>query len=387
MSLRKSLLAVLKETPLAKAEDPKAYAKLASVGTLLGHPVKIKGQDTRSDNNIKYHSTIKFFDPEKDKPDDIHGIASKLEHQNIDPKHVGIEPHVIKDRMGNDIYALKLHGPHADKLKEHHDKFSHMGHKENYEFAPHISVPKAVHDEIKSKGHKTAHEAGIEFGHAELKQGPKTLAAYKPKAKASDKLAASEKISDEIKEVPTDETPLMKPYRSEAQRRWAHTAAGKKALGGNAGVHEWDEATKGKKLPEKIAKSESESPPSKLNLEKGAKDISSKTLAQIQEDTAWTWASRAAACYEKLKETGDWKWKTDAEEYRHEAVEHAALIGDTRPTVLQEIHDALEKYRTKAQKEAEAMNKSEKVKKLCGEDLRRYIEDNPEFKDSINKRK
>jgi len=45
------------------------------------------------------------------------------------------------------------------------------------------------------------------------------------------------------------------PYSSKAQMRWAHTAAGKKALGGEAGVHEWDEATKGKKLPEKVEKS------------------------------------------------------------------------------------------------------------------------------------
>jgi hypothetical protein len=57
--------------------------------------------------------------------------------------------------------------------------------------------------------------------------------------------------------------PLMKPYSSEAQRRWAHTTTGKEALGGDAAVHEWDEATKGKKLPEKVKKSEfckSESP-------------------------------------------------------------------------------------------------------------------------------
>jgi hypothetical protein len=50
--------------------------------------------------------------------------------------------------------------------------------------------------------------------------------------------------------------PLMKPYSSEAQRRWAHTSTGKEALGGEAAVHEWDEATKGKKLPEKVKKSE-----------------------------------------------------------------------------------------------------------------------------------
>ena len=50
------------------------------------------------------------------------------------------------------------------------------------------------------------------------------------------------------------------PYSSNAQRKWAHTSAGKKALGGEAAVHEWDEASKGKNLPkyvksERIAKS------------------------------------------------------------------------------------------------------------------------------------
>ena len=54
------------------------------------------------------------------------------------------------------------------------------------------------------------------------------------------------------------EKPLLKPYSSDAQRRWAHTEKGTKALGGKAHVHEWDEATKGKKLPEHVAKSEHE---------------------------------------------------------------------------------------------------------------------------------
>lgn len=42
------------------------------------------------------------------------------------------------------------------------------------------------------------------------------------------------------------------PYESDAQRRWAHTKAGMKALGGKAKVAEWDAASKGKKLPERI---------------------------------------------------------------------------------------------------------------------------------------
>jgi hypothetical protein len=47
---------------------------------------------------------------------------------------------------------------------------------------------------------------------------------------------------------------LNKPYHSEAQRRWAHTPTGEKSLGGKAAVHEWDTASKGKKLPEKVSK-------------------------------------------------------------------------------------------------------------------------------------
>ena len=49
---------------------------------------------------------------------------------------------------------------------------------------------------------------------------------------------------------------LTKPYVSDAQRRWAHTESGTKALGGESHVHEWDESTKGKKLPEHVKKEE-----------------------------------------------------------------------------------------------------------------------------------
>lgn len=42
------------------------------------------------------------------------------------------------------------------------------------------------------------------------------------------------------------------PYKSAAQRGWAHTPAGTRALGGKAAVKEWDRASKGKKLPAKV---------------------------------------------------------------------------------------------------------------------------------------
>ncbi len=44
------------------------------------------------------------------------------------------------------------------------------------------------------------------------------------------------------------------PYKSRQQEKWAHTAAGKKALGGASKVAEWDKASKGLKLPAKKGK-------------------------------------------------------------------------------------------------------------------------------------
>lgn len=41
------------------------------------------------------------------------------------------------------------------------------------------------------------------------------------------------------------------PFKSQAQRRWAHTKEGQEALGGKKNVQEWNNATKGQ-LPERI---------------------------------------------------------------------------------------------------------------------------------------
>jgi len=39
------------------------------------------------------------------------------------------------------------------------------------------------------------------------------------------------------------------PFKSEAQRRWAYTQAGTKALGGKKNVAEWEKATGNRQLP------------------------------------------------------------------------------------------------------------------------------------------
>ena len=44
------------------------------------------------------------------------------------------------------------------------------------------------------------------------------------------------------------------PFKSQAQRAWAHTPEGTKALGGKKAVQEWERATGDKKLPKKVKK-------------------------------------------------------------------------------------------------------------------------------------
>lgn len=66
------------------------------------------------------------------------------------------------------------------------------------------------------------------------------------------------------------EEPLMKPYHSEAQRRWAHTAAGTKALGGKKAVKEWDTASRGLDLPEKSLKKDLKSDKLSQTLTRGS---------------------------------------------------------------------------------------------------------------------
>lgn len=44
------------------------------------------------------------------------------------------------------------------------------------------------------------------------------------------------------------------PYKSDAQRKFFHTSTAKKKGITKKMVHEWDEASKGKKLPKKAKK-------------------------------------------------------------------------------------------------------------------------------------
>lgn len=191
---------------LHKNEDAQQYKKFADEGMDLMFPTRVKNRTHRPDINIPYHATIKLFDTTKDKPEHAHEVASQMSLNPPNPKDVGIEPTTLKGRTGYTIYALKLHGKHADDMKEHHKKFAHLGYKENYEYHPHISVDKELWDHIVHSKFKTAHDAGIEFMPAELHHKTKVVASYKPKEAQEfgadktleDKLAASEDLQKSI---------------------------------------------------------------------------------------------------------------------------------------------------------------------------------------------
>jgi len=100
-----------------------------------------------------------------------------------------------------------------------------------------------VHSKIKEHGFHGFHNSG----HPSLSN---VVAMYHPQPVQNDSMQKSEI------------QPLLKPWSSQAQAAWGHSPEGKAALGGEAAVKEWDNATKGKHLPKHVKKNES--------LEKGA---------------------------------------------------------------------------------------------------------------------
>lgn len=88
-----------------------------------------------------------------------------------------------------------------------------------------------------------------------------------------------------------------------------------------------------------------------LNIEAAKEELSEKSFVDIQIDTAWKWASRAAVAYEASVEAQDRAeklgWYLQGVEYGHEAIEHSALVED-KGKILAEIQSSLEDYSSKA---------------------------------------
>src|SRR5271165_4795619 len=93
-----------------------------------------------------------------------------------------------------------------------------------------------------------------------------------------------------------------------------------------------------------------------LKVKEAKEELSKKAYLEIQKETAWKWASRAAASYELAVEEKSIKRKIAilqvAEEFHHEACEHAALYED-HGKLLGEIETQLDSYHNKATEDLE----------------------------------
>lgn len=80
------------------------------------------------------------------------------------------------------------------------------------------------------------------------------------------------------------------------------------------------------------------------DIEKAKNELTLKTLANIQEETAYTWGARALAAFAIWQTIHDGRFLSDALEYRHESLEHAALAGPTVYLMVRSGLAALEEY-------------------------------------------
>ena len=72
-------------------------------------------------------------------------------------------------------------------------------------------------------------------------------------------------------------------------------------------------------------------------------EVTTKSKAQIEKETAYKWGSRAIACFQLYHSTGDTRWFLQGEDHRHEAIEHAAFAEE--PGLIERIRSAIDAVR------------------------------------------
>lgn len=80
------------------------------------------------------------------------------------------------------------------------------------------------------------------------------------------------------------------------------------------------------------------SPEDHQRFTRAVPELRAKSITVIQTETAATWHDRAGAAYLLYIAYGQLQWLLDAEEYRHEAIEHAALVS---PALVASVIESL----------------------------------------------
>ncbi len=90
-----------------------------------------------------------------------------------------------------------------------------------------------------------------------------------------------------------------------------------------------------------------------LDLAKAREELLSKTILDIERATAITWAGRAAACFDLAHEAETRQGRQvrlmEAENYRQEALEHAAMTEDI--PFLQGILQEVDAHKTRREQQ------------------------------------
>lgn len=88
-----------------------------------------------------------------------------------------------------------------------------------------------------------------------------------------------------------------------------------------------------------------------IDLKEALEELKTKSYNKIQEETAYKWAARACAAYSLLldakapRKVGFW---TMAEDYFHEAIEHASLTSHDPGELVSKIQKEVGDYQGKA---------------------------------------
>ena len=346
---------------------PQQYKDTANQSANVMWRAKIKGRKLLADT-IPLHVSLKTFDkPEAMPIDEIHSKVKELGLERPDPSKLKFEPTTFTSpRTGKTYYMLKLHGtdPAYQKFNDHfkgqgitHDKF--FGH---------VTVDKELHDQIQKEGIQP-HE--VEFSPLMIEHGANNPTHLFPDSQ-SHKDHSDDITPKKLNPMPVKKTEeqvgevLMKPYRSEAQRRWAHTANGKEALGGDAAVHEWDEATKGKKLPEKLEKG------ALKNMGAAAAMVGalsgSPNMAHAPNQPAQSYSSdRMLQAISQVESSGGQNTKHAAIPGNMHHGEHALGSFGLTPVVIRET----------VKMNPQLKREHPKALHLRGQDMAHYLQDNP----------
>lgn len=159
---------------LIKSDD---YAKKASTGLILLHPISINGK-THRENGIPMHMTVKFFgDNTQVDPTEVEKHLENFSiPQNVDVNKMLFMPHTLSTPAGTHHVLLAYGAPHhVDQIRKGSEKYG--PYVKN--FLPHISVDKADWDKFAKMGPMlTADKIGIQIHPAELKSGNQVLKRY-----------------------------------------------------------------------------------------------------------------------------------------------------------------------------------------------------------------